>query len=194
MARPRRPQLTYRVDLPGGQERLRELILYIADKCREAPRFGKVMLNKILWKADFDAFAKRGVPVTGRSYQRLKAGPAAIEMPPMLAEMFERGELDIVRADSGDRVVEERLTPTRGAKLRLYFTDDDIAFVDAAIQCFWGMTVAEASDESHGMAWKTRDDLDAIPYEAAYLSDDEASDELLGRMKRYAQELGLKSH
>jgi hypothetical protein len=60
--------LTYKVHLPGGQKRLREMILYISNRCNDAPRWGKSKLNKILWRAGSHAFLNRGDPVTGRPY------------------------------------------------------------------------------------------------------------------------------
>jgi hypothetical protein len=189
-----RPRLTYKVNLPGGQDRLREMILYVSSKCASAPRFGKLKLNKILWKADFDAFAKRGVPVTGRSYQRLENGPAPIEMPPVLAELVDAGELRFDITTFGGGMAEERPLATRPARLSKFFSEDDLAFVDAAIEYFWDMSATASSDASHGLAWKTRGDLTAMPYEAAYLSDEEATDELKVAMKRYAEEAGLRSY
>ena len=70
-----RPKLTPSVILPGKQDRLRQMILYVATKCAKAERMGLIKLNKILWKADFDAFAARQRPITGREYQRLDLGP-----------------------------------------------------------------------------------------------------------------------
>jgi hypothetical protein len=55
------PRLTYRVELPGGQVRLREAALYVMKKCENLHFFGLTKLNKILWKADFSAFAARRV-------------------------------------------------------------------------------------------------------------------------------------
>lgn len=188
-----RPRLTYKVRLPGGQDRLRELILYISERCASAPRFGKVKLNKILWKADFDAFAQRGVPVTGRSYQRLEAGPAPIDMPPLLAEMVDAGILEFQSMSFPSGKTEERPVAKRPAVLRRFFSEDDLRFVDAAIVHYWNMTATEASDDSHGAAWKSRQDMEAMPYEAAYLSDAKPSAELLKEMRVYAEESGLHS-
>ena len=39
-------RLTYRVELPGGDGRLREMILYVSQKAEEMPRYGKTKLNK----------------------------------------------------------------------------------------------------------------------------------------------------
>ena len=55
-------KLTYRFKLPGGQRRLREMVLYVSERNSDTERFGLVKLNKILWKADFSAFADRGIP------------------------------------------------------------------------------------------------------------------------------------
>lgn len=189
----RRPRLTYKVKLPGGQDRLREMILYVSERCAEAPRFGKVKLNKILWRADFSAFAERGIPVTGRSYQRIEAGPAPIEMPPVLAEMVEEGILEFHLVNFPNGKVEERPIAKRKAAVSRLFSDDDIRFVDAAIRHYWEMTATEASDDSHGPAWKSRSDMEAMPYESAYLSDAEPPPELLRAMRLYAEEAGLRS-
>lgn len=164
----RRPTLTYAVPLPGGQERLREMVLYVAKCCHNAPRFGRVKLNKILWKADFDAFAERGVPVTGRAYQRLKWGPAAVEMAPLLAEMLRDGLMAAEQTDFGEGVVEQRPRPLVEPRMH-YFDDDDMRFVEAAIKYYWDKTGTQASDDSHGVAWKTRSDGDPMPYELSYL-------------------------
>lgn len=188
-----RPHLTYRVPLAGGQDRLRELILYVSDKCASAPRYGKVKLNKILWKADFDAYARRGVPVTGRPYQRLEKGPAPIDMPVLCAELEAAGHLTFDRIQLAPNRVEERPRALRQPRLTKWFSEDDLAFVDEAIAYFWDMTATESSDASHGLAWKTRADADAMPYEAAYLSDEPLSDATLRAMREYAEEVGLRS-
>src|SRR4051812_28498645 len=97
-----RPKLTWKVELPGGQRRLREAILYVSEKCVEARFFGKVKLNKIIWRADFESFAQRGQPVTGRQYQRLKQGPAPVEMLPLLNELQAEGLLTIRIVQQGN--------------------------------------------------------------------------------------------
>ena len=170
MAAARHKRLTYRVELPGGQLRLREMILYVSMRCADARRFGKVKLNKILWKSDFDAFAARRVPVTGRAYQRLQWGPAAVEMPPLYGEMLQDGLIHVERIDLGDNFVEQRTIPDAEPELKL-FSANDLFYVDSAIEYFWEKTGREASDDSHGVAWQSREDGDPMPYELAFLSD-----------------------
>jgi Protein of unknown function (DUF4065) len=98
---PIRPKLTWKVHLPGGQRRLREAVLYVSKHCESAPLFGLVKLNKIMWRADFDSFAQRGQPVTGRQYQRLPQGPAPAETLPVLNELVADKLLRIERSTVG---------------------------------------------------------------------------------------------
>jgi hypothetical protein len=184
-------RLTYRVELPGGLNRLRDMILYVSTKSYPMPRYGKTKLNKILWKADFAAFAERGMPVTGRPYQKLKAGPAPLEMPIILLEMERDGLIEIDPTPVGN-MVEQRVVAKIEPNLH-YFSPDDIRFVDLAIQYFWDNTARETSDISHGIAWLTRDELDPMPYESAILSDDRLSEAALARFASLGQQFGWKS-
>jgi len=166
----RQPKRTAKVPLPGGQDRLRQLVLYVADQCQSAKRFGAIKLNKILWKADFTSFAARRRPVTGREYRRQRFGPVPHEMLRLHREMLESGLIRIEIVDFGDDVVENRTVALARPDLSC-FDAEDLAFVDAAIHHYWDLTGRESSDDSHGVAWQTREDGELMPYEAAFLSD-----------------------
>lgn len=177
------PQLTLRVDLPGGQSRLVEMILYIAHRCQGARRFGGIKLNKILWKSDFDAYATRGVPVTGRAYQRLRLGPAPRELLPVHGNMQRSGLIRVEATDFGDGIVEHRTIPLRDPDLT-NFTEDDVGFVDRAIAYYWTLTGMETSDDSHGVAWSTRANGEPMPYETALLADRSPKAQQMLRLKQ----------
>ena len=165
-----KPRLTYMVDLPGGQERLHQAILYVSTKCQNAKRFGGIKLNKIIWRADFESFLHRGQPVTGRAYQRLRLGPAPKEMLPVHRAMIDAGLIKVDIVDFGEGIIERRTVPLEAPDPR-FFDDQDLGFLDDAVAYYWDLTGMETSDESHGMAWKTRSNGDPMPYESAYLSD-----------------------
>lgn len=163
--------LTYNVDLPGGApKRLAEAILYVCGVCETDAAFGMIRLNKILFEADFLSFGLRGVPITGVRYQRLEHGPAPKAMVPRLRDLQERQDLVIRRADFIGRP-QQRPIPLRNADLSI-FSGEDIALLDQVIKESWGKTGAEVSELSHRMAWKTRENGDDIPYEAAWLSNE----------------------
>jgi|HubBroStandDraft_6_1064221.scaffolds.fasta_scaffold63714_1 hypothetical protein len=193
MREARKRSLTARVRLPGGQERLRQMILYIATRCETAPRFGSTKLNKILWKADFDAFAARGRPVTGRHYQRLPLGPAPKEMKPLHREMVERGDIRIEKIHFDYDITEDRTIPLIPYDIS-QFDEDDIAFVEASITYYWHLNARETSDDSHGVAWKTHNNGDILAYELARLSDKPLTEAQRSRLMRKAYKMGWATH
>lgn len=184
--------MTYQEALPGGQTRLRELILYIAGKCAKAESFGLTKLNKILWRADFEAFAERGTPVTGRAYQRLQFGPAPVEMMPLLREMQGRGLIAIEQRETGGSFTEQRVRASGKPSLH-FFSDDDIEYIDRSISYYWEKTATGASEDSHGIAWRLLEDGDAMPYDFAYLSDAPINERQLEGLRAIAQEEGWRT-
>src|SRR5690349_5516199 len=68
-------QLTYEFPEMHPQERLTQLVLYIADKCLDDPTYGKTKLAKILYYSDFRSYQKYGKPITGARYVKLDNGP-----------------------------------------------------------------------------------------------------------------------
>jgi len=187
----RRP-LTVTVPLAGGPSRLRQLILYVAGKCENARYFGAVKLNKIIWKADFDSFAARQMPVTGREYRRQRFGPALKEMLPIHREMLRDGAIRVERRDFGDDIIEHRTIALDKPNLQL-FSREDLSFVDAAIRHYWEMTGTETSDQSHGLAWKTRNNGDPMPYELSLLSDEPLDAAHLSRIEELIYDKGWTS-
>lgn len=185
------PRLTYKVHLAGGQDRLREAALYVMEKCKDQDWFGLTKLNKILWRADFEAYAARRSPVTGRMYQRLAQGPAPVEMLPILDEMLSGGLMRIDIIPLG-RFEEKRPVALASASLR-YFSKDDLAYLDQAIEFYCTYTGRDVSEHSHGVAWKTRRDGDPMPYELALLSDDELSSDEQNKFAKLGLEHGWHS-
>jgi hypothetical protein len=165
-----RARLTWKVSLPGGQRRLREAVLYVSRACEQVEYFGLVKLNKIIWRADFESFAQRGQPVTGRQYQRLPQGPAPVEMLPVLNELQADGLLRIERRKVVD--FEEQRPVALAEPVLTFFSPSDIECLDRAISAYWDKTGTETSDISHGVGWKSRTDGEPMPYELAYLSDE----------------------
>jgi len=117
-------RLTFVYPVPKGRQRLRELIIYISEHYKDAPLFGATKLNKTLYHADFRAFERFGIPLTGVSYFALRQGPAPKAMVPVLNGLLEEGSVTIERRQVGNRV-QKRVVPRRPAFLEL-FTGDEL--------------------------------------------------------------------
>lgn len=182
----------YKMNLSGGQRRLKEAVLYVCSRSNGMERFGAVKLNKILWRADFRSYHIRATAVTGRQYQRLPMGPAPVEMPPIIAEMLREKIIEIERHQVG-AYVERRHVALVDPVLNL-FSKDDIEFLDESISHYWNMTGIESSDQSHGVAWKTRENGDPIPYQAAYFEDSPLPPQTLNKLAAMARKEGWWSY
>lgn len=158
-----RPALTFVVEnLPGGAaQRLAEAILRVCALCAHEPAFSLTRLGAILFDADFEAFARRGRSVTGAAYQRQAAGPAPVGLARQLGVLERTGALRFGH-DQALGPAECRPIALRPANLCL-FDAEDLAFLDRA--------AARPSKTKTRTLWRTRQDGDLIPYEAAWLSD-----------------------
>lgn len=187
-----RDTLTYTISLPGGVRRLGEAALVVCARSVGMPCFDGTKLNAILWHADFSAFAERGVPVTGRAYQRLAGGPAPVEMAGVLGGLQDAGRLAIAGpcCDAG---------PAEGRPVALappdlhWFDEADLVFLARAVDRAWDDGANGASDGSRGVAWRTRHNHDPMPYEGALLSDATLGDHVVGRLLPRARERGWTS-
>ncbi len=183
---------TLRVALPGGQNRLRQLIIHVAMRCQDAERFGAIKLNKILWRADFQSFARRSLPVTGREYKRLQLGPAPKEIPVLHREMQAQGLIRLDKAFVSEGKEEHRTIALVAPDLSM-FSKDDLYFVDESISYYWNKTGVEASDDSHGLAWQSRNNGDLMPYELARLSDRTLGRKQHMRLRSFVEDEGINS-
>lgn len=159
----------YSIDVPRGRQRFRELIIYVCRKCSSDNFFGATKLNKILYHADFRAFERFGMPITGMKYFKLERGPAPKAMLPILDELEQEGAIKRDREQQFE-FDEKRTYALREAHMDL-FTQDEIELVDEVINELRPRTATAVSDQSHGVAWRARNMRDEIPYEAAFMAD-----------------------
>lgn len=180
-----RPKGNSKIPLPGGQSRLREAILHVSHAFRTAEKFGQTKLNKTIWRADFRAFAERGIPVTGREYQRLDQGPCLVEMVPVQRDLAAEGIIRFEDTMVGRRR-EVRVVPTGNRPNIRYLSDDDLAYLDEAVAYYWDKTATETSDESHGPAWQTHVNRQRLNYETALLIDGALAPSQMERLDQMA--------
>ena len=100
--------------------------------------------------------------------------------------------LEFRDTDFGNKVIEKRPVAIVAPTMK-FFSEDDIDFVDQAILCYWDKTGKETSDDLHGVAWRTRENGDAMPYELAYLSDERLDGKTAKRALEFAKGRGWHS-
>lgn len=171
------------------EDKLKELIIYVAEKCMEDPTFGATKLSKILYFADFLTCGERGVAITGATYIKLPRGPVPQELASAQDDLEKSGAIR-VRKVPYYAYMQHRIIPIREAKLDL-FSAEEIALVDAIIQKLWGVNAADISHYTHRLAgWRIAEDGDVIPYESVFLSDERLTEDDIRRAKELANRLG----
>ena len=69
--------------------KFKEMILYFSMRCEESKDagIGMVKLNKLLYRADFEAYRTLGSSITGETYERQEFGPVARDLLIVLDEL-----------------------------------------------------------------------------------------------------------
>ncbi len=170
MRTPGKGRLTFEFRTGDSELRLRELILYVVDKCGDHPLFGAIKLNKVLYYADFYSYAKFGKAITGVAYQKLPKGPAPKRLLPIQNELVECGALKVSQKKLFSGHMQTRFKALRKPDLSM-FSDAERALVDQIIGDLSEKTAGEVSDESHLLPWHLTAMGHLIPYEYVFLAD-----------------------
>lgn len=181
--------LAFTIPVERGLQRLRELIVYISKQSESDPYFGATKLNKILYHADFRAFERFGLPLTGAEYFRLERGPAPKVLWHVRQDLVSEGALEISRVPLSNGYEQHRTIAKRDPVLS-HFSLDEILLVNEVIDELRPQTAREVSDASHDVRWRVVGDKDSIPYEFAYLSDELPTQDDISRTKELAVKYG----
>lgn len=171
------------------KEKFRELLLYIAEKSADDPRFGDTKLNKLLYFSDFFAYSHLGRPITGARYQKLEWGPAARALIPVRRELESEGALRV--EERGDEPKRKVTVPLRTPN-KSVFTEEELSLVDELLDLLRDATATSISAISHtnSPGWQLVDLQDDIPYETALIARDRPTSEVLERGRELADRYG----
>ncbi|GAA5126793.1 SocA family protein [Luteolibacter yonseiensis] len=161
-----------------ADNRLAEMILFIAQKCNGDPKFGATKLNKILFFADFFSFVKRGKPIVGCDFMRLGKGPAPRHMKPVRDSLVSAGRAVVQERQLVSGHTQHKVLALKEPDLS-EFSGEDINFMLEIICALKPFSAEEVSELSHSHpAWEIAEDKESIPLEAAFIMsmDHEESD------------------
>lgn len=172
--------------------KLKQLILYVAEQLLEDRHGGATKLNKVLFFADFAHMRMHGRPITGVPYQKLEHGPAPRTLTSISAELVRDKQATLKReAFLGYKFERfERFVPLVPADLSV-FEPDEIDTVNQVIADLAGFTARQVSDLSHEeFGWQMVDYNETIPYATAGLRKAELTPSIEAHARLLAIELG----
>jgi len=179
--------------LHPNERKLRELLLYVSQKCAFDPAFGAAKLSKILFCSDFFAFARTGAAITGVEYVRTRNGPAPRALESVRDRMIQERILGLQEVVLKSGKVQTRTVSLRQPGLGI-FTGGEIAMVDYVIDALSDNGSQTESGLSRWMVgWQAAREGETIPYTTVFLSNEPLSEaeifrglEIAAQIKRTA--------
>jgi len=150
-------------------EKLKNLILYILEKCGGKPNVGETVLYKLLYFVDFDNFEISGGPITGMNYIRLQYGPvpSANEYCSVIEEMVEKKELEIITQQYYG-MPQKRYIALVNSNINI-FNPQEIKLIDSVIANLSDKTATQIEDYVHEDApWKLTEEKQIISYKFVF--------------------------
>src|ERR1035437_5992274 len=155
-----------------NDDKLRELVLYVATASEGDEPFGKVKLNKILFFADFEAYLRFGRSITGHEYQKLAQGPAPRALLPLFPGLCKPAQPDdnlAVRVNDYYGRNQERPFALRVPNTKK-FAPEELRLVDDLVKKFRGKNAKQMSERSHMFTgWQVAKLGETIPYHQALI-------------------------
>jgi Protein of unknown function (DUF4065) len=177
------------------RERFRALVLYIAVRRRDDPRFGRTKLAKTLFYSDFEHYKAFEAPITGATYIRLPNGPFPKQLGDSERELADEGFVfpDYLKEEYEEkRLVPLKTFPLEWTKL---FNEVQIGIVDIWAERVGSASARQISELSHdhpGWLLAERDGAE-IPYRTATLPLDRPSPDQVEEAKGVARGRGWLS-
>jgi hypothetical protein len=155
----------------NGNQKMKELILYISKHSMQDEKFGTTKLNKLLFYCDFEAFRKFGKAITGKEYQKLDEGPAPRCMLPIMEEMINIDKSMVISKATYFDKSQNRPIPLLDPKTDI-FTPGEIELVDEIIERYRPLNAVEISRESHKfVGQRIMEFKETIPYSLALIGN-----------------------
>lgn len=175
--------------MAGGREldrgRLKELMLLFAERSKDDPRMSRVKWNKLLYRADFEAFRLLGRSITGATYIRGEHGPMVDDLPIYEDELSADQRLTW-RTDTSGRFPRKIPIAVGDPPDERQFTAEELGIVDRTLSELKEHGGKGASDWSHeeSVGWRLlKNDL-PIPYEADLVASRPAPEKAVARLRK----------
>jgi hypothetical protein len=150
-------------------EKTCELIVYIAERSKDDPRFDRMKLAKLLFFCDFSAHAELGAAITGASYRKQAHGPLADAQ--LLAEqtLSKAGAIEL--RSVGPTMYRQTLVVAKREADISWLSAKQRAIIDEVVNRHRGNDAMEMRTLSHAFpGCELAAEGDPIPYHSVYVS------------------------
>lgn len=151
------------------EKKLKNLILYVLEKCGGKPNIGETVLYKLFYFIDFDNYELYGRPITGMRYIKLQFGPVPrlADYRPVVEKMTANEELKIISQKYHNRIQKRYIALVEADPS--VFTADELEIINKTIARLSDMGASQIENYVHqDIPWKGAEDKQEISYESVY--------------------------
>lgn len=157
-----------RVSVPTLQiNKLKNVLLYILERCAGKPNVGETVLYKLLYFSDFNYYELYEEHLTGARYRKLPFGPVPRNLDTIINQMMDQGQLQRVKTEY-HAFTQIRYLPLEKADLtQLKASEKEV--IDRVIEQMSDWSASAISSYSHkDMPWLASKEGEEIDYELAF--------------------------
>jgi len=152
------------------REKFKQVLHYIINQCGSLEHFGKVVLYKLLYFADFDYYELFEEKLTGETYRKFDFGPVPLHFEQAIQELRDEMRVETFEQEIG-QYKQYRYISLKEPSLNL-LTGDEIDFIEKDVTKYCYMNASQISAFSHGdIPYKATNDDDIIDYELVFYRD-----------------------
>lgn len=164
-------------------ERLKNLLLYILERCGGKPNIGETVLYKMLYFIDLNSYEKLGRSITGMNYLKLQYGPVPQidQYRSVVKKMKSEGGLKVFSQKYYDKF-QKRYVALEESNKKV-FDGEERDIIDKAINQLSEMNAIEIEGYSHGdVPWIASKRGDVINYNLVFDREAPYTDQNYSRM------------
>ncbi|WP_396150866.1 type II toxin-antitoxin system antitoxin SocA domain-containing protein [Flavobacterium sp.] len=160
--------VTDRISVPSLKvSKMKNILLYILERCAGKPNVGETVLYKLLYFSDFNYYELYEEQLTGASYRKLPFGPVPQNLDIIINDMIESEQIQRLRTDYHG-YLQTRYIPLVKADLT-GFKASEKEVIDRVIEQMSDWSALAVSNYSHkDIPWMVSKDGEEINYELAF--------------------------
>jgi len=149
---------------------MKNVLLYILERCAGKPNVGETVLYKLLYFSDFNYYELYEEHLTGAMYRKLPYGPVPQKIETIIGQMMEKGMIQRMKTEYYGKM-QTRYIPLAKADLtELKASEKEV--IDKVIEQLSDWSASAISNYSHkDMPWLASKEGEDINYELAFYRD-----------------------
>lgn len=150
-----------------NRKKFENVLLYILKESSAKPSFGRTVLYKLLYFADFDFYELYEKPITGESYRKIPRGPAPSHINELLDSLKREKKIKHIRTRYYGKL-QDRYIPTVEPDLSK-LTAEEVKVISEVVRKLSDMNAKQISEYSHDdIPFKSTSEKAIIDYELVF--------------------------